>query len=196
MAKNIAEIPAFLVISVCYFFIIYTNSHQIDDTKRKMGFLLVLIIGGLCAQGLGFFIGIAANKSFKLAVVADLGVIVTNILFAGIFTPLREIPGPVKWMEHCSFIKQVFHLHLQLIYAWDRCPEGTVPSLLYQNNLTDENKFWVNLPALITNTLVLRGMAFVALYTKTNGINLRYVFRSRGNGSEKQLDSIDTSVYM
>ncbi|CAG2179797.1 unnamed protein product, partial [Oppiella nova] len=54
LAKNIAEIPTFVVIVTIYVIMVYNVIPQIDDNRRFVGFLAVLLGGAFSGQGLGF----------------------------------------------------------------------------------------------------------------------------------------------
>jgi hypothetical protein len=195
VAKNIAEIPTFVAIVITFALMVYKLIPQIDDNRRLAGFLAVLLGGAFSAQSLGFLVGIVTNGNFRMASITLIAMLIIHF-FLSFFVSVQELPELLRFIPHLSFAKQTLEMHLYIIYGFDRCPEGTVPSILYQNKLLDERYFWRNGSLLIAHGLVLRVLAFLALYARTNGVSLSLRGRSQKKSVKTRSDSDDEDLYM
>jgi hypothetical protein len=158
---------------VFYSAIIYYLSGQIDEEKRFLGVMLIITMGMVCAQGIGFIIGIIVSNSEKLAVVLTTLVTLTNLLFSNFYIPTNELPKSFQWFTYTSIFKLVFEATLILIYGFDRCPSDQISVILYQLDLNDDNIFWYNLFSLIVYAIFLRCFALLILIIKANSYSLR-----------------------
>jgi hypothetical protein len=195
-AKTIVELPLNFAISVCYVLILYKVTNQINDQARFAGYFVVMIAGAVCSQGLGFTIGIISNSNDKLAIVLAVGVYLLYVMLCGFFAPIEELPEAIQWITHGSYVKQTFEMQLFLIYGFERCPQGMESTILYQNNLRDEDKFWMNALILGFHTLNFRIAALLVLLLKANPISLG-LSRRKGTKSEKiSMEPIQEIDYM
>jgi ABC-type multidrug transport system permease subunit len=158
---------------VFYSAIIYYLSGQIDEEKRFLSFMLIVVMGMVCAQGIGFIIGIIVSNSEKLAIVLTTLITLMGMLFSNFYIPVNELPKSFRWITYTSIFKLVFEGILILIYGFDRCPEGQISVTLYQLDLNDDNIFWQNLFILITYVIFFRCFALLILIIKANSYSLR-----------------------
>ena len=155
--------------------------------------MFTTIAGVICSQGLGFTVGIMANANDKLAIVLAIGMYLVNVMLCGFFAPLEELPKAIQWLPHLSFVKQCFENHLMILYAFDRCPDGQIPSILYQMNLTEDSqkKFLTNAVVLFGHIFNYRFLALFALLLKANPISLRFPRRAVPKNGKISVEPIE-----
>ncbi|XP_054163422.1 ATP-binding cassette subfamily G member 4-like, partial [Oppia nitens] len=195
LAKNIVELPMFIVTVTIYVVIVYKINPQINETNRFVGFMLVMFGCGFCSQGLGFLCGILFRSDLKMALVFNICMVLVNLLLCGFYAALRDLPDWAQSLAHISYVKQSFEMILYLVYGFDRCPSGLTSSILYQNDLLDENKFWWNGPILAVHGLTLRVLGFIIMMFKTNSFSLSWLCSGRSDGSKKS-KRVDSSLSM
>jgi hypothetical protein len=161
-------LPLSILISFCFVWTIYKESGQIEDQQRFLAYLLMLTAGVLCSQGLGLLIGIISEANDKLAIVLSVGLYLYCVLFCGFFIPIEELPELIQWLANLSYAKQSFESMLISIYGFKRCPSGQLSSILYQFNLNDDHKFWINSLLLMFHFTYLRILALFVLIIKAN----------------------------
>jgi hypothetical protein len=158
---------------VFYSAIIYYLSGQIDEEKRFLGFTLIIMMGMVCAQGIGFVIGIIVSNSEKLAIVLTTLVTLTSLLFSNFYVPVNELPKFFQWFAYTSIFKLDFEAILILIYGFDRCPSGQISVTLYQLDINDDDIYLENLFFLIIHAIFFRCLALLILIIKANSYSLR-----------------------
>ena len=190
------ELPLCLAIVCSYTLVVYKGNNQIDEKYRMLGYLAVMTAGVLCSQGLGFMIGIIANSNDKLAIVLSVGVYLINVMLAGFLAPIDELPEALQWIPHISFAKNTFQMMLTLLYGFDRCPTGYIASILYQMDITDENKFWTNNVILGAQVISFRFFALFVLLIKANPISLRFPKRAENKNKKMSVEPIEVISHM
>lgn len=156
--------------------------------------MLVLTAGVLCSQGLGFAIGIIANSNDKLAIVLAVGAYLINVMLCGFFAPIEELPEGLQWITNISFVKQTFEMMLFLVYGFERCGPGLIPSVLYQINIVEENKFWRNSIVLGFQVINYRFLALFVLLIKANPITLRFPKRDVNKNEKTYVEPIEELI--
>jgi len=131
-----------------------------------------MIAGMLCAQGIGFIVGISVCNNDKLAVVMAISVTLVILIFCNFYIPVNELHESLQWFSYVSIFKLVFEAVLTLIYGFDRCPSGQLSIILYQFELKDDNVFWTNSCFLILHFICLRCLALIILIIRANSISL------------------------
>ncbi len=121
----------------------------------------------LCTQGLGHLIGIIFIEFEQIAIAIAI-VIYTNLMFfCNFFILIKDIPKLFQTISSISYLKFVYNSVLTVIYGFDRCSTDELSLILFRFDLSDE-LFWLNAKYLIIYFIVLKILAFIVLYIKSN----------------------------
>lgn len=150
---------------------------------RFLLFFFAFFMAVLCAQGLGFMIGIISvfNEKYihQLAIVSY----TVLVVFSGYLMPLDKLGDYPRVLSNISFLKQAFELSLYSIYGFGRCdghPQGR-SSVLAEYGLDGPNVLLINCLIIVGYFLVLRSTVFFILMYKSNKTTT--IDRPGGSGS-------------
>jgi ABC-type multidrug transport system ATPase subunit len=167
LAKNLVEIFPTLLYSVIYSSFAYYFSGQLLEQQRLLGYIYIITIGMLCTQGLGYLIGIVFIKYGQIAIVIGIGLFMILTFFCNFYLLIKDMPKIFQICSEISYLKYLFNSCLTVIYGFNRCSSDQLSLILYRYDLNDE-QFWFNVRYLTIYFIVLRILAFIALYIKTN----------------------------
>uniref|UniRef100_A0A1L8E493 Putative pleiotropic drug resistance pdr1-15 abc superfamily protein n=1 Tax=Nyssomyia neivai TaxID=330878 RepID=A0A1L8E493_9DIPT len=118
------EIPFQMICASSYIIISYWLTGNYTDDWRFFYFLILALLGTLCAQSWGFFFG--ATLPVKIAVFAGPVIAVLFSVF-GFCNRYIDITPLFRWMWHISYYRVGFHGLLNTIFGMNRrdlkCPD-------------------------------------------------------------------------
>ena len=161
-----------MLIGFVYGIIFYKTSDQIDDDFRFWGYVALMIMSAMVAQGYGQLASIVTSDfDHKLSHTLAIATHNVALIFNQYVIPLNQLPQCLSWFGSLLSWKQIYELELYLIYGFDRCPDGLSPKLLWQNDLDDRDKFYLNLYLLIANIILFRFVNLTILLIMTHRRN-------------------------
>lgn len=172
----LVELPFQLFCTWLYVLISYWLTGQ--DTElpiRYYCFLLFCVLGTLCAQSWGYFIG--ATTPVKVAVFVGPVVAVFFSVF-GFCISLPDTPSYFRWLYHLSYYRAGFHGIVVAVYGLNRqdllCPEDmlychyAVPSKFLKEMGIVNVDLSLNASLIVTIAIVMYLLTFGALWLKLN----------------------------
>jgi ABC-type lipoprotein export system ATPase subunit len=160
----------------------------------------------LCAQGLGYLVGIICIKYEQIAIGVSIGLYLMLCMFCNIFTPIKEMPQLFQMISDISFNKFVYYSVLILIYGFGRCPSNQLSLVMFKYDM-NEQLFWFYAKYLVIYFVILRILAFIVLYIRANtlfsGIKLKDIITKyfeffhieRRNTEQPVCDESKSSVF-
>jgi len=117
-----------------------------------------------------------ATKDVKVALELSPLIFVPQILFAGFFIKMEQIPDLLRWAQYLCSLKFAMNLALIVEFGGDAgCPDGnntqqcqTSKDLLEENDI-DEDDWWVYTLVLVLLFIVFRIVAATCLASKAHG---------------------------
>ena len=185
-AKNFVELMPTLLFSMMYAFLVFKFSGQYSEDHRDVQFVLVMMLGFVCTEGIGHTIGIILINYHQIAVMLSLCLFLSLSLFANFFILIKDMPLLFQYMSEISFFKFLFSSILLIIYGQNRCSkEKSYIMLKYGIN---DNQLCNNYLKLMTYALSLRIIPFLVLYFKNNlKFRVNYI-RNKNQISEESID--------
>jgi len=167
LAKNIVEILPTLLFAATFGFLSYYLSGQIYEDHRLLRYVLILSLGMLCTQGLGYLFGIIFMNYEQLAIMFSIGIYTSLIMFCNFYIIIKEMPQLFQILSDLALQKFVFNSVLILIYGFDRCSADQMSLISYKYDVYDD-QFWINVRNLNIYYTILICLTFILLYIKNN----------------------------
>lgn len=168
--KTFVELVIPFVNTITYTLIAFFLTQQKWSETRFAFFFFSFFMAVLCAQGLGFMIGIISVFNEKyIYQIAILSYIVL-VIFSGYLIPLDKLSDYLRVLSNISFLKQAFELCLYSLYGFERCnnhPQGR-SSVLDKHGLDESNVLLVNSLIISGYFLMLRLVVFIIVGFKSN----------------------------
>lgn len=169
------ELPFQLLCTWLYVHISYRLTDQPPDLERYYCFVAFCVLGALCAQAWGYFIG--ATTPVKLAVFVGPVIAVLFSVF-GFCITLKDTPTLFRWLYHISYYRAGFHGVVASVYGLGRsellCPEDmlychyAVPGkFLKEMDITNVD-LSLNASLIVTIALTMHLLTFGALWLRLN----------------------------
>jgi len=107
LGKNFAELPLNLVSPLVFGCVVYWLVGLNDSPGRFFTFLVILLLIGFAAIGLGMLIA-AATPNQDAAQAAAPIVVVLMILFGGFYINVDSLPDALAWIQYLSIMRWAF----------------------------------------------------------------------------------------
>ncbi|GBB97689.1 hypothetical protein RclHR1_03040006 [Rhizophagus clarus] len=133
LSKQIAELPLVILSPFIFTVPVYWASNLLPDFGRFVAYLIVVLLGTVTAQSIGYFFGatlLNVQKSISISMVFMLG----SMLLGGFY--IKHLPAGLFWIKYLSFVKYLYGLLMQIQFdtpkAQFRCakpgelPEGEI----------------------------------------------------------------------
>lgn len=176
LSTLLIELPLQILCTWIYVVISYKLTGQ--DTEVPMRyyfFLLFCLLGTICAQSWGYFIG--ATTPVKIAVFVGPVVAVLFSIF-GFCLSLPDTPGYFRWLYHLSYYRAGFHGVVVSVYGLNRtelaCPEDllychyALPTKFLKEMGIVNVDLSLNASLIVTITIVMHLLTFGALWLRLN----------------------------
>lgn len=118
LALSIVDIPALILNNIVFVSITYFMTNQPLELFRVSLFLLLSILVGFTAQGLGILLGSITNIH-KSLLIASSG-IAGFTLFSGFFVLMKDTGVGWHWLFYSSFLKHALDADFLVIFGFDR----------------------------------------------------------------------------
>ncbi len=169
-SKLVTELPLTFLTSLLAFLITYWM------IGLRGSFILEVLITwliGLSAASTALLFGCAA-KSAQQAVQASPVIFVPQILFAGLFVQVDQIPVWVRWAQYLCSLRYGMNLYLLTEFGGGTCdpPHQKQCNAMLNAANVDEQLWWVYVLLLIVIFLVLRVLGLLILVRKARGFAL------------------------
>lgn len=118
LALSIVDIPALILNNIVFVSITYFMTNQPLEVFRVSLFLLISVLVGFTAQGLGIFLGSTSNIK-KSLLIASAGMFVFAE-FSGFFVLMKDTTWHWHWLFYSSFLKHALDADFLVIFGYDR----------------------------------------------------------------------------
>jgi ATP-binding cassette, subfamily G (WHITE), member 1 len=118
LALSIVDIPALILNNIVFVSITYFMTNQPLEVFRVSLFLLISVLVGFTAQGLGILLGSITNIH-KSLLIASSG-IAGFTLFSGFFVLMKDTGYGWHWLFYSSFLKHALDADFLAIFGFDR----------------------------------------------------------------------------
>jgi len=129
VSKTLMEMPVVFLTQI----VTYLVSYWIMGLHGS--FIDLVLIGwalGLASSSLGLVVGCAVSSAQKAIQLAPLALI-PQMLFSGLFLPIKKIPSSLRWVQHLCPLKYAIDLAALTEFSYvhdriDECESGKQPS--------------------------------------------------------------------
>ena len=121
IAKNISDLPQNFIFPVIYSAGAFLITEQKLELWRFLGFISVLILISILAQGMGFLVSALFADNVLAAVIVGAIINIPLLIFSGILIKLEAIPKYLQPFTYLSYYKVGLELLIVLIYGFNRC---------------------------------------------------------------------------
>lgn len=156
LSKLVIELPITFFLS----FLTMIIRYWIMELQGNIGFFMLEIwILGLVASSIALFLG-SITKNIKIALEASPLIFVPQIMFAGFFIKMSQIPHFLRWAQYLCSLK--FTINLMMITEFGECDTEECQKLLSDNDV-DKSLWWVYLCILIGLFVLFRVLSLISL---------------------------------
>ncbi|XP_063235826.1 ATP-binding cassette sub-family G member 1-like [Bacillus rossius redtenbacheri] len=117
LSITLLEIPIQVISSLLYLVISYVLTDQIMDPHRIALFFILCIASSICAQGIGYFIGVVFPIRISVMIGPTIAVLFSMFGFNLFY---RDIPWSLRWMFHISYFRAAFQGCIYSMYGYNR----------------------------------------------------------------------------
>lgn len=130
---------------------------------------IVVWILGLVASSIALMMG-CITKNLRTAMELSPMIFVPQILFAGFFIPMSQIPVWLRWAQYLCSLKYAINLLITLEFANGACPaeEKFECDEILSSNDVEEDRWWLYATILVVLVCGFRLIAFVSLKAKAS----------------------------
>lgn len=174
---TVSDFPVQLLLPTLSTVLVYWTVGLQNDAEKFFVFWGILMVAFQAAFSIGFLIG-SSVPNVEVGLALGPIIMVTNMLFAGFFVNLDDIPVFLRWISYVSFVRYGFqalsineYTGLSLTCSSEElrmAPGGVCPITTGQQALTafEMNKFdiWICAVILLALCLFFRTMTLVALW--------------------------------
>ena len=125
IAKNIGDLPQNFVFPVIYSAGAFLITEQKLELWRFLGFISVMIVISILAQGMGSLVSAPFADNALAAVIVGAITTIPLLIFTGILIKLEAIPQLLQPFTYLSYFKVGFELLIVIIYGFGRCEPWT-----------------------------------------------------------------------
>ena len=170
LSKLATELPLSFVTSVLAFAIAYW---MIGLRGSFILFVLIAWLVGLCAASTALLFGCVATN-VQEAVQAVPAIFMPQVLFAGLFVRVDQIPAWVRWGQYLCSLKYGINLFLANEFGGGACApaQRAQCARLLAASDADEGLWWVYLIILLAIFLLFRLLGLAILARKARGFAL------------------------
>lgn len=142
-----------------------TDTLYSDLDQTFPALLLMLTLSSVALQSLGHIYAIVFGK---YGIVVSILTIAWMVVFGGVFVTERDVSQFVTdtLISTDPVYNCIAHL-VVLIYGFERCPEGSVSSMMYKFGY-DDNDFDDSTLMLVYEIIILRTFSYLCLKLKVN----------------------------
>lgn len=159
MSKIIAEIP--LCFLQCVWALMF-GYFMIDLQGSYWGHVAAHTLLGLAASSVAMVAG-AAAPDVKTATEMAPGLLVPQLLFAGFFIRVEQIPIYLRWAQYLCSLKYTMNLNIILEFGSKTCPDNMGCESILSTNDVNADRWWVNVVVLLGLFIAFRLLAIHVL---------------------------------
>ena len=170
LSKLFTELPLTFATSLLVFLIIHWM------LRLRGSFILHVLITwiiSLAASSIALLFGCLASN-VQEAMQAAPAVFVPQILFAGLFVKLEQVPVWIRWAQYLCSLKYTMNLYMVNEFGDASCDPARKAECnrLLDNNNVQKDIWWYNVLVLVGLFCLFRGLGLVALARKARGFAL------------------------
>ncbi|GES90974.1 ABC transporter G family member 9-like [Rhizophagus clarus] len=111
LSKQIAELPLVILSPLLFTIPVYWASNLLPDFGRFVAYLIVILLGTITSQSLGYFFG-ATLLNIQKSMTVSMVFMLASMLLGGFY--IKHLPTGLNWIKYLSFIKYLYSLLMQI----------------------------------------------------------------------------------
>ena len=165
-AKIIMDIIQTIIFAIIFGIIVYLSTGQLYEYHRLFGYVMVIVLVFLCAEGWGQNMAIVFTSSDILCFAFALATHSTMAMLMNFYIKIDDLPLIMQYMSDFIVYPRLYYDTARIyIYGLGRCPPTEKPVVLVKFNITDEQLMPL-LYKFILHAILAKFFVLMLLYIK------------------------------